>query len=207
MVTVAGNIYGVVLNDRLERSRLAEDFEQKPYNAPPSAPVVYMKPLSSIATSAIAVPRGTGLVASTTVAALISRATTGICAEQALTCIGGMALALDLALPSPSYYRPAVASKNGDARIAFGDFVAPHMPDEIHLTIDGRQAHRWTMDRLLRPMADLIADLSAFLTLQPGDVLLFGLPGDAPTVGADAALTVEADGLPALSVRTAGDGQ
>jgi 5-oxopent-3-ene-1,2,5-tricarboxylate decarboxylase/2-hydroxyhepta-2,4-diene-1,7-dioate isomerase len=44
----------------------------------------------------------------------------------------------------------------------------------------------------------LIADISEFLTLQPGDILLIGEPHDAPLARAGDRVRVEIDGLPAV---------
>ncbi len=204
-MTVAGNIYGVVLNDAAERDRLAPQLDEKPYGAAPIAPVVYMKPLASLAHGKVAVPAETGLIASTTLAALIARDTGGVAENGVAACLGGVALALDLSIPNSSYYRPAVAQKNGDSRLALGDFVAPALPLSIRLLVDGRIAHEWSLDRLIRPLETLIADLGAFLTLKAGDVLLIGLPGDAPVIGADQVLQVEADGFPSIEISTSGE--
>lgn len=204
-MTIAGNIYGVVLNDSIERAQLASQFAEKPYSKPPVAPVVYMKPLASMVRGTVPVPAATGLVASTTLAVLIARDTYGIAAENFASCVGGIALALDLSLPAVSYYRPAIAQKNGDGRLAIGDFVAPTFPPALTLSADGAVIHEWSLDRLARPVDQLIADLSAFMSLRAGDVLLIGLPGDAPTICPGAQLLVEGEGLPSLDVPTKGD--
>lgn len=200
-MTLAGNIYGVVLNDTPEREVLAPQFAEKPYAAPPSAPVVYMKPLASVATGPVAIPPD-GLVASATLALLVARDTTAVSEADALARLGGAALVLDLSLPASSYYRPAIAQKNGDGRIALGAFAAPIVPASIRLYADGAIVHEWSLDRLHRQPGQLIADLGAFLTLKAGDVLLIGLPGDAPLVQAGQTLRIEADGLPPLDVLT-----
>lgn len=204
-MTVAGNIYGVVLNDAAECARLAPQFREKPYGGPPQAPVVYMKSLSSLARGAIEVPLGTGLVAATTVAILLTRDTARVSESGVAACLGAAALALDLSIPAESYYRPAVAQKNGDGRLALGAFAAPSMPGSIRLLADGKPVHQWSLDRLVRPLEKLVADLGAFLTLKAGDVLLVGLPGDAPVVQPGQILRVEADGLPALEIATIGE--
>jgi 5-oxopent-3-ene-1,2,5-tricarboxylate decarboxylase / 2-hydroxyhepta-2,4-diene-1,7-dioate isomerase len=204
-MTIAGNIYGVVLNDSVERGQLAPHFGEKPYGKAPEAPVVYMKPLASIAQGAVPVPSETGLIASTTLAVLIARDTGAIAAESVATCVGGIALALDLSLPAASYYRPAVAQKNGDGRLALGTFVAPAIPPALSLSADGVVIHEWSLHRLARPVDQLIADLSTFMTLRAGDVLLIGLPGNAPTIYPGAQLLVEGEGLPSLDVPTKGD--
>jgi len=206
-MTVAGNIYGVVLNDREERERLAPHFHEKPYGAPPQAPVVYMKPLSSLARGPVGIPAATGLVAAATIAVLIARDTGGVDERDVPGCLGGAALALDLSLPAASYYRPAIAQRNGDGRLALGAFAAPVLPGgAIRLKADGETIHQWRLDRLERPLERLIADLGAFLTLKAGDALLVGLPGDAPVVEPNCKLLrVEADTLPPLEIATIGE--
>lgn len=203
-MTLAGNIYGVVLNDTPERAALASQFDEKPYAAPPRAPVVYMKPLASVATGPVTVPAG-GLVASATLALLVARDTTLVTEPDAFSCLGGAALVLDLSLPASSYYRPAVAQKNGDGRIALGAFAAPTLPKSIRLLTDGAVIHEWPLDRLHRRPGTLIADLGQFLTLKAGDLLMIGLPGDAPLVQAGQTLRIEAEGLPPLDVTTTGE--
>lgn len=203
-MTLAGNIYGVVLNDTPERERLAPQFGEKPYAAPPRAPVVYMKPLASVVTGPIAVPPG-GLVAAATLALLVARDTGSVAEADVFSHLGGAALVLDLSRPASSYYRPAVAQKNADDRIALGAFVAPSLPKTIRLLADDMVIHEWSLDRLHRQPGALVAELGAFLTLKAGDVLLIGLPGDAPLVHAGQTLRVEAGGLPPLNVTTTGE--
>jgi 5-oxopent-3-ene-1,2,5-tricarboxylate decarboxylase / 2-hydroxyhepta-2,4-diene-1,7-dioate isomerase len=201
-MTVAGNIYGVVLNDRAELDRLAPQFAEKPYLAPPVAPVVYMKPLSSIVRDAVALGNGE-VVCAPTLALLIALDATGRTAEDALDCVGAVALALDLSVPELSFYRPAIAAKNGDGFLALGEWQAPCFPAEIGTAVDGKQVHRWGLARLLRSPAVLLSALSQFMTLRAGDVLLVGLPGDAPHASAGQSLVIEANGLPDLHVRIA----
>jgi 5-oxopent-3-ene-1,2,5-tricarboxylate decarboxylase/2-hydroxyhepta-2,4-diene-1,7-dioate isomerase len=203
-VTLAGNIYGVVLNDEPERAALAPQFEEKPYAAPPRAPVVYMKPLSSVATGPVAVPPG-GLTAAATLALLVARDTGRVAAADVISHPGGAAPVLDRSRPASSYYRPAVAQKNADGRIALGSFATPALPKVIRLLADGTVIHEWSLDRLHRQPDALVADLGAFLTLKAGDLLMIGLPGDAPLVQAGQTLRVEAEGLPPLDVATTGE--
>lgn len=204
-MTIAGNIYGVVLNDQAELNARAAAFQEKPYGAPPRAPVVYMKPLASVATGPIAIPTTTGLCAASTLAILIARDTGGVDAENIGSCIGGLALALDFSVPTDSYYRPAIEQKNGLGRLALGTFVHKPVPKDICLRADGHIIHTWPLSRLARPVAQLIVDLGSFLTLKAGDVLLTGLAGDAPIITAAHQLHVEAEGLPALHINTIGE--
>lgn len=201
-MSVAGHIYGVVLNDRDELERLAAQFGTPPYIAPPAAPVVYMKPRSAITCEIV--PRcARPLVCAPTLALLMARDATCLQAGEAMACVGAAALAVDLSLPETSYYRPAVAQRNADNSLALGAWSAPRLPGRIETSLDGRRVHQWTLDRLARSPAELLASLSGFMTLRAGDVLLIGLPGDPPHVETGGTLRVEAGGLPALSVTIA----
>lgn len=201
-MTFSGDIYGVVLNDREERARIEPQFSEKPYQAPPEAPVVYMKPRSAVAHGPVGIAPGAQVTASATLALLFARSACKVGADRAMAHVGAVALALDLSYPKKDYYRPAIAQQNADGFLALGEWVAPALPSGITVQSEGAPPHHWSLDRLVRDPATLIADLSSFMTLRAGDVLLIGLPGDAPTIGAGAALSVSAQGLPTLNVAT-----
>ena len=59
---------------------------------------------------------------------------------------------------------------------------------------------RQTVDyaRLVRPAAQLLADVSEFMTLRPGDVLLLGCGANRPLARAGQRIDISAPGLPAL---------
>lgn len=197
-MTVGGHIYGIVLNDRTELAQLAPRFEIKPYEAVPRAPVVYMKPRTAIARGPVRVSRDVTLRAAPTLGLLFARDASHCAQARALDCLGAICLALDFSRPQSDYYRPAVAQANQDGFLVLGDWDAVPLPRTIETRIDGNGAHAWSLERLARDPARLISDLSAFMTLRAGDVLLVGLPGDAPKAHAGQTLTVSAPGLPAL---------
>lgn len=198
-------IYGVILNDRDERATLAAVFAEKPYLAPPRAPVVYIKPGPCVSRGAVGVPAGIDdVVAAPTLALLFGRDASHAAPEDAMTCVAAICLALDVSAPQADCYRPAVVQSCRDGFLPMGDLASVALPASIETSIDGKPAHRWSLDRLVRPAPTLIAELSRFMTLRAGDMLLIGLPGDAPRVGAGCTVRVEADGLPALEASFAG---
>lgn len=200
---IAGNIYGVVLNDSAERDRLGAALAEKPYGAPPIAPVVYQRPLASIARGTVPVPEG-GLVAATTVALIIARDACRIGPIAVEAYIGAAALAVDLFTPNSSYYRPAIANRNADGRLVLGEFAAFAMPESIVLSLDDKPAHEWSTDRLVRGALQLASDLSQYMTLLAGDVLLIGLPGDAPVIVGGQTIAVTGGTLPPIVMKTTG---
>ena len=201
-MTIAGAIYGVILNDEEELSRLAPAFSEKPYQAPPRAPVVYIKPLACVRTADAAVPMPADvaeLEAAPTLALLFARDASGIDEGAAMACVGAACLALDISIPGADYYRPAIAQRCRDGFLPLGAFAGPVGAAEMVTSVDGVAVHRWSTARLVRGVPALIRDLAAFMTLRAGDLLLVGLPGDAPRVRVGQSIRVEAGGLPTLS--------
>lgn len=197
-VIVNGTIYGTVLNDAAERAGLGDALKADPYKKLPEAPVIYIKPRLCATTGGapIPLPRDAGeLVAAATVALLFGRDAKGVTPEAALSYVDAACLALEVSLPSASYYRPAVAERCRDGFLPLGAAGEVRLPGEIVTLIDGVEAHRWPLSRLVRSPAQLISDLSTFMTLQAGDLLMIGLPGDAPRITAGQTVRVEADGL------------
>jgi 5-oxopent-3-ene-1,2,5-tricarboxylate decarboxylase/2-hydroxyhepta-2,4-diene-1,7-dioate isomerase len=207
---LAGTVYGVILNDRDECARLAEAFAVPPYKAPPEAPVVYIKPRNCFARSGAEVFIGDEDVeVAATFGLLIGRDAVRTAAADALGHVAGVCLAIDVTLPHESYYRPAIPLRCRDGFLPLGNFAAfapSILTREIVTAVEGKSVHRWAPARLVRDAATLIADLSAFMTLAAGDVLLIGLPYDAPRVRAGQNVTVTAGSLPALTAQfNAGD--
>jgi 5-oxopent-3-ene-1,2,5-tricarboxylate decarboxylase/2-hydroxyhepta-2,4-diene-1,7-dioate isomerase len=200
-MSVSGHIYGVVLNDQAEHTALAPQFVRDPYGGPPVAPVLYLKPRAAIARGPVRVGSTERLSAGATLAMLMRRDLAHETGESALDCVGAVCLALDLSRRQPNYYRPAVAYRNADGYLVLGDWVAPTIPSEIATFVDDIHVHSWSLERLVRPAAALLAELSGFMTLRGGDVLMIGLPGDAPLVHAGQTIRIEAGELPALETR------
>ena len=199
-MTIIGTAYGVVLNDRAEREALAVELSNPPYLAPPQAPVVYIKPGPCLSFGGAAVPmpvEAPELVVSPTLALLFGHDFGG----AGLQAVAASALALDVSLPDGNYYRPDIAQRCRKGFLPLGDFTVPTLPDEIITFVDDVEVHRWSLSRLVRKPAQLIADLSVFMTLRAGDILLIGLPSDAPIVRAGQRVRMIANGLPVLSTR------
>lgn len=201
---VTGTIYGVVLNDRQELERLESSFHEDPYKAPPKAPVVYIKPRLCATGGGAPVPLPEGereLVVAATLALIIARDAQAVTPAEAWAHVGATSLALDVSLPTTSYYRPPVAQRCRDGFLPLGPASVPTSPSEIVTFVDGHEVHRWPLSRLERSAEQLIADLSAFMTLRVGDLLLIGLPGDAPRARAGQRIRVEAEGLAPIETR------
>jgi 5-oxopent-3-ene-1,2,5-tricarboxylate decarboxylase/2-hydroxyhepta-2,4-diene-1,7-dioate isomerase len=201
-VSPASAVYGVVLNDSATLRDLG-DLTAAPYQAAPRAPVLYIKPVNTRVGGGarIVLPAGaTEVEVGATIGLVLSRPATRLGEAQAMGAVGGVVLAADLSLPHGSYYRPAIREKCFDGALPMGEVCA--VPDlsalELRIEIDGQAAPGWSLDSLVRAPARLLSEVSGFMTLRAGDVLLLGVRFNAPRAGLGSRVRVSAGGLGAL---------
>jgi 5-oxopent-3-ene-1,2,5-tricarboxylate decarboxylase / 2-hydroxyhepta-2,4-diene-1,7-dioate isomerase len=68
----------------------------------------------------------------------------------------------------------------------------------IRVTIDGVTVQRGSTAGMQRGVAQLIAEVSDFMTLSPGDVLMLGVPGGAPRARAGQRVSITIDAVGTL---------
>ncbi len=199
---VRGTAYGVILNDAVSVQKIGS-LEAAPYKGAPKAPVLYIKPANTRAAcgATVNLPQGANSVeVAATVGLVLGRAAARVTAAQALDQVAGLVLAADLSLPHASYYRPAIKEKCFDGSLPLSS-VKP-LVDIAGLTlvteIDGEVVDRRPLNDLIRPPAQLLADVSEWMTLNAGDVLLVGVRYQAPQAKAGSAVRISAEGLGSL---------
>ncbi|WP_261524759.1 fumarylacetoacetate hydrolase family protein [Burkholderia multivorans] len=202
-----GTVYGALLNERAALAALGDAVHAAPYGRPPQAPVLYIKPANTHAPdgAAVVVPAGVeALEIGASVAVVFARRATRLPAARALDYVHGFTLASDVSVPHPDYYRPAVRFKCRDGFCPLGPAIAPVSAladvDAIALSvrIDGEVVARTSTATLIRPVRELIADISAFMSFDAGDVLLLGVAGGAPHARAGSTVEIAADGIGTL---------
>ncbi|MBU9689713.1 fumarylacetoacetate hydrolase family protein [Burkholderia multivorans] len=202
-----GTVYGALLNERAALAALGDAVHAAPYGRPPQAPVLYIKPANTHASdgAAVVVPAGVeALEIGASVAVVFARRATRVPAARALDYVHGFTLASDVSVPHPDYYRPAVRFKCRDGFCPLGPAVVPAAAladvDAIALSvrIDGEVVARTSTATLIRPVRELIADISAFMSFDAGDVLLLGVAGGAPHARAGSTVEIAADGIGTL---------
>jgi 5-oxopent-3-ene-1,2,5-tricarboxylate decarboxylase / 2-hydroxyhepta-2,4-diene-1,7-dioate isomerase len=202
-----GTVYGVLLNHPGALAALGEAVHQPPYKAPPIAPVLYLKPRNTWVGDAarVALPRGVDAVeVGATLGLVIGRTAHRVTEAQALDHLAGCVVVNDLNLPHESYYRPALRQRCRDGFCPIGPALVPRSAlgdlDDlaIEVAIDGVVVHRSRTAGLLRPVARLVADISAFSTLHPGDLLLTGVAPGAPLAHAGQRVQVRIAGVGTL---------
>lgn len=207
---LSGRVYGALLNHRAALEALGDAVHAAPYKAPPKAPVLYVKPRHTLAASgdAVVVPEGVeALEIGATLGIVIARAACRVSERQALEHVAGYVIVNDVSVPHASYYRPSVRLKARDGFCPVGPrLVAREQigdPDAlaVRVFIDGERAQATSTAGTIRPVARLLADVTEFMTLDAGDLLLLGVAAGAPRARAGQRVAIEIDGLGRLENR------
>lgn len=182
-------VVGAALNTRQALDALGDAVEAAPYKAAPKAPVLYIKPANTYARNGevIALPADVDEVeVGACLGVVFARQATRVSEAEALDYVAGYRVVADLSVPHASYFRPALKQKCRDGFCPIGQDLAPvaAVGDpgalDIEVRIDGQVAQRASTTDLIRPVARLIAEVTQFMTLEAGDILLVGAPHGAP---------------------------
>ncbi len=199
-------VYGVIMNDPASVSRLGDAARQPPYKELPAAPVLYIKPRNTWAPEggAVRLPAGERAVEVGAVIGLrMGRDAARLRPESALDAVDACLLAADLSLPHADYYRPAIRQKCFDGSLPMR-LLPPRAVRELQSLalrtwIDGERREERRLADLLRAPARLLADVTEFMTLRQGDVLLTGVVYQSPVARTGAHVRVEVPGLARLA--------
>ena len=198
-----GTVYGTLLNHADALAAPGAAVHAAPYKAPPRAPVLYIKPRNTWVAGGdeVIVPAGVeALEIGATLGLVIGRAACRVREAEALSFVAGYVIVNDVSVPHASYYRPSLRFKARDTFCPIGPFVprdAVGAPDAlgIAVAIDGETVHRASTAGLIRSVARLLAEVSEFMTLVPGDVLSVGVAAGAPLARAGQRVSIAIDGL------------
>lgn len=204
---LSGQVVGVLLNHRPALAALGEAVNAPPYKAPPRAPVLYLKPRNTQVSSGarVAVPAGVpALELGAALGLVIGRTACRLRAEDALSAVAGVLAVADLCVPHDSFYRPSVRLRARDGFCPLGAAVPLQAAGDVDaldvsVSVDGRVVHRSSTGDRVRGSARLLADVSEFMTLSPGDVLMLGVSAGAPRAAPGQTVDVDIPGLPRLS--------
>lgn len=206
---VSGTVYGVVLNDRASLGKIGEALEAAPYKGAPQAPAMYIKPANTRVPcgAAVNLPKGAKTVeVGATIGLVMGRAAARLNRANALDAVAGIVLAGDLSLPHDSYYRPAIREKCFDGSLPLSAVKPLVDLANLQLTteIDGQVVEQRSLADLIRDPAQLLVDVTEFMTLSQGDVLLVGVSYMAPQAGAGSQVKISAEGVGSLQFSIAG---
>lgn len=188
LLATGGEIYGVILNDQASLDQLGDQLKEAPYKGFPKAPAMYIKPRNTIVGSGaeIELPKGeTSVEVGAVLGVVMGKAASKVTLTEAADHIAGYVSVADLSLPHDSYYRPAIREKCFDGACPVGEpVVANAIADvtklQIETVINGQTVARRDLSDLHRSIPQLLCDVTEFMMLKPGDILLTGVIYQAP---------------------------
>ena len=193
-----GTVYGTLLNFRGELEALGPKMSQAPYKAPPKAPVLYIKPANTWSADGadIAVPARVSEVEIGATIGMVMKAP----GEP-----GGYVLMNDLSIPHASFFRPPVRFKCLDGFLGVGsrlvglEEAGDPAQFRLEVRIDGTLKQTVAFRNLARDSRRLLQDVSEFMTLGAGDVLMLGCDLGRPLAKAGDRVEIRAAGFGTLT--------
>lgn len=199
-----GTIYGVILNYQTAIEKYADVFTQLPYKKPPEGPVLYIKPRNTYIGPNMGIPMPYGveeLEIGACLGVVIGKKATRINKTDAMNYVEGFTIVNDVSIPHESLFRPAVKYKARDGFCPIGPWIverdAIKNPNRLSIKVIINQEIKQTLSTstLIRPIEQLLADVTEFMTLSEGDVLLVGLPDDPPLAKLGDRIQIEIEGI------------
>src|SRR6185369_2129308 len=216
MATRSINGKGFVIGKILCIGRNYVDHIKELGNEPPSAPVVFMKPASSVIGDGdrVVIPAySDNCHHEAELAILIGERAKNIAPAAALSCIAGYGVAIDLTLRDvqddlKKKGLPWDIAKGFDTACPLSSFVPaatiPNPQDlDIRMTVNGELRQNGNTSLMINSTADIISYLSGIFTLEPGDVILTGTPAGVSRVAAGDRLCAEIPGVGRVEVSVA----
>jgi len=185
-------------------------------NATPDAPVLFIKPATSIIGNGdqIVIPAySDDCHHEVELAVLIGKQCRNVSADHAYDYIQGYAVALDMTLRDTQAELkgkglPWEIAKGFDSSCPLGEFVSADQVQDPHnlqisLTVNGVVRQDDSSALMMRRIPETLAHVSTIFTLEEGDVLLTGTPAGVARVVSGDRLVAKIEGLPALEVSVA----
>ena len=134
-------------------------------------------------------------------AVVIGRPARRVASDAALAHVAGYTVANDYAVRDylENYYRPNLRAKNRDGATLLGPWlvdasdITDPMNLELRTTVNGTVTQHGNTRDMVLDVARLIAHLSSFMTLSPGDVILTGTPEGVVNVNPGDEIVTEID--------------
>ncbi|MBT0652364.1 fumarylacetoacetate hydrolase family protein [Geomobilimonas luticola] len=168
-------------------------------NETPAAPVIFMKPATSVigdGDEIVIPPYSANCHHEAELALLIGTGGKDIPVDKALSHLAGYGVAIDLTLRDvqdelKKKGLPWEIAKGFDTACPLSDFVpASTVADpqqlQIRLTVNGTLRQDGSTSLMIHSVAQIISHISSIFTLEPGDIILTGTPaGVGPLVPGD----------------------
>ncbi|MEN2768623.1 fumarylacetoacetate hydrolase family protein [Ornithinibacillus xuwenensis] len=207
---IIGTVYGTLFNFREQLEAFRTEFDKAPYQKPPQRPILYIKPRNTLNAhlKEVAIPNGIEAVeVNATLGIVIGKTAVKVKEQDAFHYVQGYTIVNDVSVPHQTFYRPAIKQKARDGFCPIGPWVVlkDEIPNPDNLMI-------WTFKNdeliqvnstkeLVRSIPRLIQDVSEFMTLASGDVLLVGVPYNPSLASPGDTIRIEIDHIGSLENR------
>lgn len=206
---LSGTVYATLLNHRDALESLGDAVAAPPYRGAPKAVVLAVKPKNALVGpgGAVEVDDAPELEVGAALGIVIGATACAVAEADALEHVAGYVIVADCTVPHVSHFRPQIRAMARDASCVLGPRVIARDdagdPDAlaVRVFVDGGLASTSSTADHVRGAARLVSEVSDFITLAPGDVLLAGSAPGAPRVRAGARIAIEIEGLGRLETR------
>jgi 5-carboxymethyl-2-hydroxymuconate isomerase len=182
-------------------------------NETPAAPVLFMKPASSVIADGDAVripPYSQECHYEVELAVLIGTQCRGVSADNAMEHVAGYGVAIDMTLRDVQNQLKAKGlpweiAKGFDTSCPLSDFVPavavadPHNLN-LKLAVNGEGRQDGNSSDMIHRVPQIVTHISAIFTLEPGDVILTGTPAGVGPVRAGDVMTAEIASVGRLTI-------
>ena len=188
-------------------------------NEAPEAPVIFIKPSSSVIREGEAIvipPYSRECHFEAELALLIGTPGKRIPAERAMKHVAGYGVGIDLTLRDVQDAQkkkglPWEIAKGFDTACPLSSFIeASRVPDphalRIRLSVNGEVRQDGTTSMMIHRIPDILRHMSECFTLEPGDVILTGTPAGVGRIVPGDRLSAEIPGVALLNVSVADGG-
>lgn len=200
-------VVGALVNHRSLLASLGDRVEAAPHKGAPRHVVLQVKPRHTWVEGGGALRVDDGvpeLEVDATLGLVIGRTAARLPERDALAHVAALVLVADAHAPLDGHHRPSARQRARDASCAIGleAPLGPLDPDRVVLRtfVDGVLAATSDPADAIRGAAALLAAITEFMTLEPGDILLTGSPSSGARVRAGQRVRIEAVGLPEVEV-------
>jgi 2-keto-4-pentenoate hydratase/2-oxohepta-3-ene-1,7-dioic acid hydratase in catechol pathway len=183
-------------------------------NETPAAPVLFMKPASSVIgdRDTVRIPAySQECHYEVELAILIGKQCRAVSAAKALEYVAGYGTAIDMTLRDVQNQLKAKGlpweiAKGFDSACPLSDFVPVSAVADPHnlrlrLSVNGEMRQNGSSADMIHRVPQIIAHISAIFTLEPGDVILTGTPAGVGQVVAGDVMEAEIEGVARLTIK------
>jgi 5-oxopent-3-ene-1,2,5-tricarboxylate decarboxylase/2-hydroxyhepta-2,4-diene-1,7-dioate isomerase len=196
-------VVGCLLNFRGTWEAMEPAMQKEPHFKPPKQAVLYLKPPNTYEPigNAIVLPVGVDEVeVGATLGVLIGASAARLTEQEAMDFVAGYVAVNDVTVPHTAVLRPPIKQKCRDTFCRIGEPVpASAIADPgslgIRAYVNGDLKMSNSTANMIRSVPRLLAEVTEFMTLEAGDIVLMGIPENVPRAKAGDRVAVEIDGI------------